>query len=144
MKPIVPVSKIMTQNVIKLNVHDSLTKAEQLFEKHRIRHIPVVSGSKVVGIISYTDLLKVAVADYTDDDLSVVTTMYNMFSLEQVMTKDVVTVLSYTSIKEVAEIFVSNDFRALPVLYEDQLVGIVTTTDIIKYLLKYYHKNMNC
>lgn len=144
MKPIVPVSKIMTRNVIKLNVHDSLTKAEQLFEKHRIRHIPVVSGSKVVGIISYTDLLKVAVADYTDDDLSVVTTMYNMFSLEQVMTKDVVTVLSYTSIKEVAEIFVSNDFRALPVLYEDQLVGIVTTTDIIKYLLKYYHRNTDC
>src|SRR5690606_8004282 len=134
----------MTRIVIKLNVPDYLTKAEQLFEKHRIRHIPVVSGSKVVGIISYTDLLKIAVADYTDDDLSVVTTMYNMFSLEQVMTKDVVTVLSYTSIKEVAEIFVSNDFRALPVLYEDQLVGIVTTTDIIKYLLKYYHRNTDC
>lgn len=65
-----------------------------------------------------------------------------MFSLEQVMTKDVITVLSYTSIKEVAEIFVSNDFRALPVLYEDKLVGIVTTTDIIKYLLKYYRKNI--
>ena len=144
MKPIVPVSKIMTRNVVKLNVHDSLTKAEQLFKKHRIRHIPVVSGSKVVGIISYTDLLKIAVADYTDDDLSVVTTTYNMFSLEQVMTKDVVTVLSYTSIKEVAEIFVSNDFRALPVLYEDQLVGIVTTTDIIKYLLKYYQRNTDC
>lgn len=142
MKPVVPVSKIMTQNVIKLNVHDSLTKAEQLFKKHHIRHIPVVSGSKVVGIISYTDLLKVAVVDYSDDDTSVVTTTYNMFSLEQVMTKDVITVLSYTSIKEVAEIFVSNDFRALPVLYEDKLVGIVTTTDIIKYLLKYYQKNI--
>lgn len=142
MKPIVPVSKIMTQNVIKLNVYDSLTKAEQLFKKHRIRHIPVVSGSKMVGIISYTDLLEVAVADYSDDDTSVVTTTYNMFSLEQVMTKDVVTVLSYTSIKEVAEIFVSNDFRALPVLYEDKLVGIITTTDIIKYLLKYYRKNI--
>jgi len=142
MKPVVPVSKIMTQNVIKLNVYDSLTKAEQLFKKHRIRHIPVVSGSKMVGIISYTDLLEVAVADYSDDDTSVVTTTYNMFSLEQVMTKDVVTVLSYTSIKEVAEIFVSNDFRALPVLYEDKLVGIVTTTDIIKYLLKYYRKNI--
>src|SRR5690606_25665813 len=141
MKPIVHVSKIMTRNVIKLNVHDSLTKAEQLFEKHRIRHIPVVSGSKVVGIISYTDLLKIAVADYTDDDLAVVTAMYNMISVEHVMTKDVVTVLSYNSIKEVAEIIVSNDFRALPVLYEGQLVGIVTTTDIIKYLLMYYQRN---
>ena len=56
------------------------------------------------------------------------------------MTKDVTTVLSYTSIKEVAEIFASSDFRALPVTYENKLVGIVTTTDIIKYLLEYYER----
>lgn len=138
MKPIVPVSNIMTENVVKLNINDSLVKADQLFKKHHIRHIPVVSGSKVVGILSYTDLLKVAVVDYAEDDSEVITTTYNIFSLEQVMTKDVVTVVSYTSIREVAQIFLENDFRALPVLYENKLVGIVTTTDIIKYLLERY------
>lgn len=138
MKPIVPVSSIMTENVVKLNINDSLVKADQLFKKHHIRHIPVVSGSKVVGILSYTDLLKVAVVDYAEDDSEVVTTTYNIFSLEQVMTKDVVTVVSYTSIREVVQIFLENDFRALPVLYENKLVGIVTTTDIIKYLLERY------
>lgn len=138
MKPIVPVSSIMTKNVIKLNVHDSLTKAENLFKEHNIRHIPIVSGSKVVGIISNADLLKVALADETDNEANITTTLYNMFSLEQVMTKNISTVQSYTSIKEVAELFSKNDFRALPVLYENELVGIVTTTDIINYLLKHY------
>lgn len=138
MKPHVPVSTIMSKNVVKLNSNDSLTKAESLFKKHHIRHIPVVSGSDVVGIISYTDLLKASLADYSDDDTEVTTTLYNMFTLEQVMTKNVVTVFSYTSIREVAEIFALNDFRALPVTYENQLVGIVTTTDIINYLLDYY------
>lgn len=128
----------MTENVVKLNINDSLSKAEQLFKKHHIRHIPVVNGSEVVGILSYTDLLKVAIVDYAEDDSEIVTTTYNLFSLEQVMTKDVVTVVSYTSIREVAQIFLDNDFRALPVLYEDNLVGIVTTTDIIKYLLDRY------
>lgn len=140
MKPIVPVSQIMSKNVIKLNIDDSLTKAEALFKEYNIRHIPVLSGSEIVGIISYTDLLKVSLADYSDDDTEVTTTLYNMFSLKQVMTKDVTTVLSYTSIKEVAEIFASSDFRALPVTYENKLVGIVTTTDIIKYLLEYYER----
>jgi|SRR5690554_2039190 len=138
MKPIVPISSIMTENVVKLNINDSLSKAEQLFKKHHIRHIPVVNGSEVVGILSYTDLLKVAIVDYAEDDSEIVTTTYNLFSLEQVMTKDVVTVVSYTSVREVAQIFLDNDFRALPVLYEDNLVGIVTTTDIIKYLLDRY------
>lgn len=138
MKPIVPISSIMTENVVKLNINDSLSKAEQLFKKHHIRHLPVVSGSQVVGILSYTDLLKVAMVDYAEDDSEIVTTTYNLFSLEQVMTKDIVSVVSYTSIREVAQIFLENDFRALPVFYQDKLVGIVTTTDIIKYLLDCY------
>lgn len=138
MKPIVPISTIMTTNVVKLNLNDSLNKAEELFKTHNIRHIPVVNGDTVVGIISNADLLKVALADYSDDDTEVTSTLYNMFSLEQVMTKNVSTVLSFTSIKEVAEIFALNDFRALPVMYENKLVGIITTTDIIKYFMALY------
>ena len=138
MKPIVPVSSIMTKNVIVLNINDSLSKAEDLFRKHKIRHIPVVSGKNVVGIISDSDLLKASLADYSDDETQITTTLYNMFSLEQVMTKNITTVVSFTSIKEVAEIFAKNDFRALPVTHENDLVGIVTTTDIIAYLLKHY------
>lgn len=138
MKPIVPISTIMSNNVIKLNLSDSLSKAEELFKTHNIRHIPVVNGDKVVGIISNADLLKVALADYNDDDTEVTSTLYNMFTLEQVMTKNVATVLSFTSIRDVAEIFATNDFRALPVTYENKLVGIITTTDIIKYLLSQF------
>lgn len=138
MKPIVPISTIMTTNVVKLNLNDSLNKAEELFKTHNIRHIPVVNGDTVVGIISNADLLKVVLADYSDDDTEVTSTLYNMFSLEQVMTKNVSTVLSFTSIKEVAEIFALNDFRALPVMYENKLVGIITTTDIIKYFMTLY------
>lgn len=139
MKPLVPVSTIMTQDIVKLNSNDSLSKAEQLFKQHNIRHIPVVSGTKVVGIISNTDLLKAAIADFSDDDRDVTATLYNMFTLEQVMTKNVTIINSYTSIKEVAEIFANNDFRALPVISNDQLVGMITTTDIIKYLLTQYN-----
>lgn len=139
MKNRVPISSIMTKNVIKLNVTDDLTKAESLFKKHHIRHIPVVSGNKIIGMLSYTDLLRISFADAVDDDDEVIdTTVYNMFTVEQVMAKNLVKVSPETTIKETAEILATKEFHALPVCEGELLVGIVTTTDLIKYLIDQY------
>lgn len=140
MKHRVPVSEIMTKNLIKLNLNDDLTKAEQLFKKHKIRHIPVVNGNRIMGMLSYTDLLRISFVDAVDDDAEVVdTTIYNLFTIEQVMVKKLITISAETTIKETAEILSKNEFHALPVCMGDLLVGIVTTTDLIKYLLNQYH-----
>ncbi len=139
MKQKVPVATIMTTNVVKLNLKDDLTKAESLFKKHRIRHIPVVVGNKILGMLSYTDLLRISFADAVDDDEEEVdVTVYNMFSVEQVMARKLVKVSPETTIREVAEILSKNEFHALPVVEGDLLVGIVTTTDLIKYLIDQY------
>ncbi|MGL5112612.1 MAG: CBS domain-containing protein [Flavobacterium sp.] len=139
MKNTVSVSEIMSKNLVKLHLSDELTKAESLFKHHKIRHIPVVKGSKILGILSYTDLLRISFADAIDDDEEVVdTTVYNMFSVEQVMVKKVTTISPETTIKEAAEILTKNDFHALPVCEGELLVGIVTTTDLIQYLIDNY------
>jgi CBS domain-containing membrane protein len=139
MKKLVPVSTIMTRNIVKLNLSDDLTKAETLFKKHNIRHIPVVVGNKIVGMLSYTDLLRISFADAIDDDEDVVdTTVYNMFTVEQVMAKKLVSISSDTTIKEAAEILASKEFHALPVCEGELLVGIITTTDLINYLIDQY------
>ncbi|HRB73171.1 MULTISPECIES: CBS domain-containing protein [Flavobacterium] len=139
MKHRVPVSSIMTKNVVKLNVSDDLTKAELLFKKNNIRHIPVVRGSVIVGMLSYTDLLRISFVDAVDDDDEIVdTTVYNMFTIEQVMAKKLVTISPDSTIKEAAEILANKEFHALPVVEGDLLVGIVTTTDLIKYLVSQY------
>jgi CBS domain-containing membrane protein len=139
MKQKVPVSSIMTTNVVKLNITDDLTKAEMLFKKHHIRHIPVVNVNKIVGMLSYTDLLRISFVDAVDDEDEVVdVTVYNMFTVEQVMAKKLITVSPDTTIKEVAEILASKEFHALPVVEGNLLVGIVTTTDLIKYLINQY------
>lgn len=139
MKQKVSVTTIMTKNVIKLNISDDLTKAEMLFKKHHIRHIPVVNGSKIIGMLSYTDLLRISFVDAVDDEADVVdATVYNMFTVEQVMAKNLITISSETTIKEAAEILASKEFHALPVVEGDLLIGIVTTTDLIKYLIDQY------
>ncbi len=136
MKKRTPVSEIMTKDIITLNSNDSLETAERLFKSNHIRHIPVVSGDAIKGMLSYTDLLRISFADAVDiDEKNVDTIVYNMFTIEQVMAKSLVCVTSNTIIKEVAEILSKKEFHALPVVDDNKLVGIVTTTDLINYLL---------
>ncbi|MBT8266179.1 MAG: CBS domain-containing protein [Bacteroidia bacterium] len=136
MKKRTPISEIMTRKVVTLDIHDNLETAEHLFKTHRIRHIPVISGAEVRGILSYTDLLRISFADAVDEDEgSVDTIVYNLFTIEQVMAKNLVSVASSTTIKEVAEILSKKEFHAIPVIDDNKLVGIVTTTDLINYLL---------
>lgn len=129
----------MTQNVVTLKKRDSLETAEKLFKKYHIRHIPVVSGNTIVGMLSYTDLLRISFADsvYEEDDY-MDSTVYNMFTIEQIMVKKIVSVSPSNSIEEVAEILAKSEFHALPVVDKNDLVGIVTTTDLINYLLKQF------
>ena len=139
MKKRTPVSAIMTKNVITLNHTDSLETAERLFKSHGIRHIPVVSGDTIKGMLSYTDLLRISFADAIDEDEgSVDTVVYNMFTIEQVMAKNLVMVSSETTIKEVAELLAIKEFHAFAVVDNNSLVGIVTTTDLINYLLEQF------
>ena len=133
-----PVSEIMSKNIIALDREDDLQRAEMLFKTHHIRHIPVVSEEYIIGMLSYSDLLRISFADVSEDERDVGSIIYNMFTIEQVMTKNLVSVNSDTTIKEVAEILADNEFHALPVVDDNQLVGIVTTTDLIKYLLKQF------
>lgn len=139
MKKGTPVSAIMTKHVITLKTTDNLETAESLFKKYHIRHIPVCSGSKLIGMLSYTDLLRISFADavYEDED-TVDSMVYNMFSIEQVMAKNLVSVSSTTIVKEVAELLSKREFHAIPVVDDGKLVGIITTTDLINFLLQQY------
>jgi len=133
----VPISKIMATELITLRKADGLDKAEHLFKKHRIRHIPVVDGKKIVGMLSMNDLLRISFADgaYREEE-NVSSSIYEMFTIPQLMRSSLTTVAPDNSIKEVAKIFVKSEYHSLPVVKGDELVGIVTTTDLINYLLE--------
>ncbi|WP_086476606.1 MULTISPECIES: CBS domain-containing protein [Arenibacter] len=133
------VSKIMSTDVITINFTNSLLDAERLFKKNKIRHIPVVNNNKIVGMLSLTDLLRISFVDsFGEEDSIEDTPIYNMLSIEQVMVKDPVHVSADKTIKEVTEILSKQEFHALPVVDKGKLVGIVTTTDLLNYLLEQY------
>ena len=139
MKRLEPVSKIMTKELVTLCLHDDLYIAEKLFKEHHIRHIPVVKNRHIVGMLSLSDLQRISFLDsYDANEIKIDNAIYNMLSIEQIMVKKPIMVTSNISIKSVVEILSQNEFHALPVVDNELLVGIVTTTDILMYLLKQY------
>lgn len=129
----------MTSEVVTVNHTNSLKDAENLMKEKHIRHVPVVSGDNLVGMLSLTDLLRISFVDsYGEKEGTVDTAVYDMLSIEQVMANNPIAVNSDTTVKEVAEILASREFHALPVVDNGKLVGIVTTTDLINYLLEQY------
>ena len=137
MKHQLPITKIMTKDVITLDCNDNLETAEILFKRNNIRHIPVVKNKSIIGMLSYTDLLRISFADATDEyDDDVETVVYNMFTIEQVMAKNVISVQSSATIKEVAKLLGKKEFHALPVIDQDKLIRIVTSTNLINYLVE--------
>jgi CBS domain-containing protein len=138
MKRRTPISTIMSTNLITLNKSDTLENAEKLFKKHKIKHIPVVNNKEIIGMLSYSDILRISFADISDDEKNVDSFVYDMFTIKQVMAKNVFMVPPYATIKEVAELLSKKEFHALPVVEDNELVGIVTTTDLINYLIEQF------
>lgn len=136
MKKRVPVSQIMTKEVITLQPHQSLQDAERLYEEYGIRHIPVVEGDKVVGVLSKSDLLKITYVDVANDNSKNI--IYDMYTIPQVMTKNPLTMDVDVTIREAAEILNEQSFHSMPVTENGKLVGMLTTTDFINYLLDQY------
>nr|WP_316931487.1 CBS domain-containing protein [Maribacter antarcticus] len=90
-------------------------------------------------MLSYTDLMRISFADAVgEDERDVDSIIYNMFSIEQVMAKDIISIASKTTIQEATEFLSKKEFHALPVVENDELVGVFTTTDLITYLLAQY------
>ncbi|EAY25816.1 CBS domain-containing protein [Microscilla marina] len=134
------VTKIMTDNPVTITLQDSLIDAQKMMEDKKIRHLPVVDNQEIIGMLSYTDLMRVNFVDsYGKGNEQVTTTLYSVLTIEQVMIDQLVTVNTETTIREAAEILSKKEFHALPVIDNNGLVGIITTTDLIKYLLEQYH-----
>lgn len=125
------VSKYMTQKLITATPEMSVKQAFLLMRTHRVRHIPVVEGETLVGIISDRDLRRPRWADTLDDW----TTYYKIddtHTVADVMTRTPETVKASDDIRKAVKIFREQRYGALPVLNRDQeLVGILSAQDLL-------------
>ncbi|MFH6997941.1 CBS domain-containing protein [Flavobacterium sp. FlaQc-57] len=138
MKKREPISHIMTKSVITASENDDLRKVVEKLKKHTIRHIPILRGKEVIGIISRTDINRLTFGALFEGQEGADEAILDMLTIPQVMTSKPKTVSSDCIIRDLAEIFVKEEFHALPVVDNGELTGIVTTTDVVKYFLELY------
>ena len=136
MRPEEPVSRIMTEAVVVIEVDRPVSEALDCFLQYPIHHLPVVRDSRLVGMLSSADLIKVEFfaprgagnrAAFLDA----------RFRIEQIMRAPVTSRRPSTSLDEVASLIIESGVHAMPVVDdEERVIGIVTTTDIIRALLR--------
>jgi CBS domain-containing protein len=130
-----PVSLIMTTGeLITADAGDDVQVALEVFRQGRISHIPVLSeDSKLVGVLSPADILKLPSPPQASKRGR------TGIRIADVMTKNIETIRPTVQLRHAAQLFVSGGFHSLLVTASDgELVGIVTSSDIIRALIGEY------
>lgn len=135
MNPNNPISSIMTSNLVTVSPDDYLSRVTKIFENHEFHHLPVVKhGNKLVGIISKDDFQKMNLYFYEKR----VNEDGNPRHKEGLRASDIMTPYPLSvdpddTIGLAADIFLANRFHALPIIEDGDLIGIVTSHDLIRY-----------
>ena len=140
MNPNTSISDIMTRNLVSVQEDASLYDVIALVRKHHIRHIPVLKGKQITGIISSNDINRLTFGGLFNNQDGIDDTIINMMTVPQVMTSHPTVVQSSQTITEVASILSNGDYHSLPVEEGGKCVGIVTTTDLLKYMVAVFEK----
>lgn len=136
MKRNLPVSGFMTHHISTLSPSNNLEQVRQLFEKHGFHHAPVVEDGKLVGIVSYTDYLRIISDFFSGPQASQSSEkMLHSMLVKDIMTANPVSLRPDDILETALQVFRKNPFHALPVAAADgKLVGILTTYDVMKVM----------
>ena len=130
------VSEIMTHKVVTLFEEDNLTGVEEGMAHFKFRHLPVVDGKKLVGLVTHRDLLRVAASSFEFNAQNKTAKMNERTFVRDVMQRDVVTAFPDTPILDAGRLMWSTKMSCLPVVSkEGELVGLVTEGDFLKLAL---------
>lgn len=144
------IEKCMTKKVISLRSGTPIKEAARLFIKKKIGTVPILDNKdKLIGIVSINDVLKVFLPDFVplvdidfiedygvlEIDTKDIKGIENLV-VNDIMTEDVISVDEGCSLTRAISLMKKHDFRHLPVVKEEKLVGIVSNTDICRRFLE--------
>jgi CBS domain-containing protein len=134
MNPETSVSYIMSKNLVTVETDSKLPKIRQIFEENDFHHIPVLEMDKLVGIVSKADFYKIShTLSFNLDGREKVNAGYHVFTAKDIMTQYPMQLDPDDTVGLAADIFLANRFHALPVVDGNDLVGIVTSHDLIAF-----------
>lgn len=137
------VTKLMSKNIVSLDIDDDLAKAKLAFEQNRIHHLLILNGKELAGLFTDRDLYKqlsphINTRNETPRDTSLLRKKVNLF-----MSRELVTANEQTTLNEAVLLFYDNHISCLPVVDQDfKPLGIITWRDIIKVIALQYRQRL--
>ena len=128
------VKEIMAGSPVTLKPEDTLNLANDVISLGRIRHIPVLEDGRLIGLLSERDLIGAAATRIFGLKQKSKSALLKSVLIKDVMKKKVITVNAETKIAEAARLMADKKIGCVPVIDDGRLVGLVTTTDILRYV----------
>ena len=122
----------MTRDVVTVGPEESAARAWGLCRERNIRHLPVVEGGRLVGIVSDRDLRDLSPPRATTDEENTL----GWVQIRDMMSTGVVTAHPLDTIEHAAKVIYENRFNCLPVIADDELAGIITSSDLVRTLVE--------
>ncbi|HHT9105022.1 MAG TPA: CBS domain-containing protein [Candidatus Wujingus californicus] len=135
------VKDVMKTQLVTLNADSKLGFAEDIMYLGRIRHLPVVRGDCLVGILTQRDLYKASLTSMLTN-WKENKEFLDSIQVSEVMTKNVETISPDATVEDAAQIMIDKKVGCLPVVKDkNKLVGLITETDVLQYFVNENKKN---
>ncbi len=131
------VGRIMNTYLMTVPPDTNLQKAKEIIDEKRIHHLLVVDKTgNLIGIVSDRDVKQSSASPATSLSVHELNYLLTQLTVEPIMAKKIITISPGTTIERAALIMQKNRINALPVIEDEKLVGIITSTDVMRVLLR--------
>jgi acetoin utilization protein AcuB len=129
----------MTPNPITVTPDLSISEAMEWMKREQVRRFPVLNkAGKLIGIVTDDDLVHATPSSATSLSMWEVSYLLSKVTVEEVMTKDVVTIEEDCPLEEAARIMADKKIGGMPVMRDGKVVGIITESDLFKVFLELF------
>jgi acetoin utilization protein AcuB len=130
------VRKKMKKDLVTITKDERMTVAKKILKEKNIRHLPVVDGKKLVGLVTNMDIRKSEASPATSLEIRELHYLLDKLTVGEIMTRNVITISPDISIEEAAILLHDNKIGCLPVVEDGNLVGILTENDVMEILIE--------
>lgn len=125
------VKQKMTANPFTTTADASVPDAEATMTRHAVRHLPVVDGDRVVGVISENDIAAALPSKATTLSAQEATYLVSRMTVGQVMSKPALTISPDSLLEEAAVVMRDRKIEMLPVVDGGRIIGVITESDLL-------------
>jgi CBS domain-containing membrane protein len=128
------VHELMRTELLTLEVDEHLNTASDLMDLGRVRHMPVLSHGRLVGIVTQRDLFRAALSSVLGLRKATEREWLTKIPVAEVMTKDVITARPDWTVRQAVDLMLERRVGCLPVVDGEHLVGLLSETDCLRLL----------